>query len=291
MDFLTVFAVLPTVSDYSTRLNVLFFYMSWATLKMAHTAMWLELSGTVLVRVFFYFLPSIIFFVFDVAAPGIAASFKKQGEAGLPTGSKSSWPTSREAKIAGWAVANFVLGLSAQWMVEGVLSKTTRGPAVKATLSVPLPWTMTGQLFWGFLIREILSYAIHRWGLHYKDSIFPWLVECHKSWYHDLTNTFPLTAHYDHPFIYLLSTWLPMYLPVCILGFHTVTFLLYTLLISLEEVFVFCGYCKLPSFLLSMAARHAESHLADGKAYFGRWGYIDLLLGTLGNGEKAKKRK
>ncbi|KAL4905986.1 hypothetical protein BDW74DRAFT_177677 [Aspergillus multicolor] len=242
MDFLIVLVVLPLVSYYSTRLNVLIFNIAWATLYTAHTALWLEIWGTLLVRLVFYFLPSIIFFIFDVAAPGVAVWCKEYGEAGLPTGSKRSWPKKKEAIIVGCAVGNFALGLVVQYFLERFLTRTWR-PAVTATLVVPSLWTLTRQLFFGFVLREALTYAIHRWVLHSKESVCASLVKLHKSWYHDLRTTFPLTAHYDHPPIYMLSIWLPMYLPVLLLRFHTVTFLLYTLLISLEEVFVFCGYC------------------------------------------------
>ncbi|KAL5002704.1 hypothetical protein BDV10DRAFT_191473 [Aspergillus recurvatus] len=289
MDFLTIFFVLPTVSDYSTRINVLFFYMTWTTLVMSHNALRLELWGTLLVRLMFFFLPSIVFFIFDTAAPGTAVSFKERGEAGLPTGSKRTKPTLKEVKIAGWAVANFALSFTLQMMLEGLLIKTPGlRPAIQTSLSIPMPWKITTQLFWGFLAREILSYAIHRFILHSKLQVFAYIVKCHKSWYHSLRTPFPLTAHYDHPAAYLLSTFLPMYLPALFLRFHMITFVVYIAIISLEETFVFSGYYVMPSFLLVAAARRVEGHLAaDGRSYFGRWGIVDILGGTGGYGDNA----
>ncbi|KAL4976363.1 hypothetical protein BDW66DRAFT_159741 [Aspergillus desertorum] len=287
MDFLTIFFVLPTVFDYSTRVNVLFFYMTWTTLVMSHTALRLELWGTLLVRLVFFFFPSIVFFIFDTAASSTAVSFKERGEAGLPTGSKRTKPMVKEAKIAGWAIANFALSFTLQMLLEGFLIKTPGlRPAIQTSLSIPMPWRITTQLLWGFLARETLYYTIHRFILHSKLPVFAYLVKCHGSWYHSLITPFPLTAHYDHPAAYLLSTFIPMYLPALFFRFHMITFLVYTVIISLEETLVFSGYSAMPSYFLVAAARRVEAHLAaDGRSHFGRWGIADILAGTGGYGE------
>ncbi|KAL4942321.1 hypothetical protein BDV06DRAFT_211907 [Aspergillus oleicola] len=287
MDFLTVFFVLPTASSYSTRINILFFYMTWTTLVMSHSALRLELFGTLLARLVFYILPSLLFFAFDLAAPGTASSFKERGESGLPTGSARSKPTLKELKIAGWSLANFTLGLAAQMTLETFLLKTRLKPAVQMTLSIPMPWNITKQLFWGFLLREALSYVIHRFILHSCLPIFSFIASLHRTWYHSLQHTgpFPLTAHYDHPLAYLLLGFIPMYIPVLFMRFHMITFLVYTVLISIEEAFAFSGYCVLPSFVLSATARRMEGHLVGGeRGDFGRWGFIDLVVGTGGAG-------
>ncbi|KAL4985814.1 hypothetical protein BDW68DRAFT_179358 [Aspergillus falconensis] len=197
---------------------------------MSHTALGLDLWGTLLVRLLFFFLPSIVFFIFDTAAPGTAVSFKEQGEDGLLTGSKRTKLTVKEAKIAGWAVANFALNF----------------------------FHRANDARRGFFAIEI----IHRFILHSKLTVFAYIVKCHKSWYHSLRTPFPLTAHYDHPATYLLSTFLPMYLPALVLRFHMITFLVYTVIISLEETFVFSGYYAMLSFLVVAAARRVDGHLA-----------------------------
>ncbi|KAL4917641.1 hypothetical protein BDW62DRAFT_201665 [Aspergillus aurantiobrunneus] len=169
---------------------------------------------------------------------------------------------------------------------EAFLIKTLKlRPAVQMTLSVPLPWNITKQLCWGFLAREILSYTIHRFILHSKIPLFSLITDGHRTWHHNLRTILPLSAQYDHPLAYLLSTFLPMYGPVLFSRFHMITFLIYTVIISIEEAFAFSGYYVLPSFLLSWTARHVESHLAHGgKTHFGRYGIVDLLAGTGGNG-------
>lgn len=156
MDFLTVFFVLPTASSYSTRFNVLFFYMTWTTLVMSHTALRVELFGTLLARLMFYVFPSLVFFIFDTAAPSTAVSFKEQGDAGLPTGSRRPKLAQKELRIAGWSLANLLLSIVVQTTIEWLFIKTPGlKPAVKMYLSVPMPWSIAKSLFFGFLFREV----------------------------------------------------------------------------------------------------------------------------------------
>lgn len=133
--------------------------MTWTTLVLSHTALRIELFGTLLVRLIFYLFPSIIFFILDIAAPGTSASFKERGESGLPTVSKRTKPSLKELKVAGWSLANLLLGIVVQMTIDAFLIKTPKlRPAVQMAINVPMPWTITKQLFWGFLLREVCTY-------------------------------------------------------------------------------------------------------------------------------------
>ncbi|KAL2871984.1 sterol desaturase family protein [Aspergillus lucknowensis] len=281
--FLSVF-VLPTLSSYSTRVNIIFFYMTWTTLVLAHTALRVELFGTLAARLVLYLLPSLLFFIFDIVAPCTAVVFKERGEAGLPTGSRTRKLTVREFRTVGICLFNFTLGIVAQVAVEMFLLKMPKvKPAVKVTMSVPMPWDITKHLLLGFFTREILLYTIHRYILHSKQPVFYPISQLHNAWFHSLRTPFPLTAHYDHPIPYLLSSFLPMYIPVWLFGFHMITFLVYTVITSIEDTFTFCGYSVMPSFLLKGVAGRIDRHLSHGgRAYFGRLGFVDMLMGTGG---------
>jgi hypothetical protein len=54
-------------------------------------------GATLLKHLLFYFLLSVVFFIFDTATSGTTVSFKERGEADLPTGSKRINPTVKEA--------------------------------------------------------------------------------------------------------------------------------------------------------------------------------------------------
>ncbi|KAL2835895.1 hypothetical protein BJY01DRAFT_252274 [Aspergillus pseudoustus] len=284
MDFITVPAlsvfVLPTLSAYSSRLNLLFFYMSWTTLVLSLPALRIEMMGTLVARLVFWIIPSCTFFLFDALVPNLAVNLKEGGEGALPSGSRRHRASRHIFFVPGVCLANFVLSFGCQWLFEQGLEYIKFRPAVQVTIAVPLPWHIATHLFLGFLFREILSYSVHRWLLHSRQPALAWIVKQHNSWFHALRGALPLTAHYDHPLAYLLHTFLPMYIPVYYLRFHAITFFIYTVLISIEETFTYSGYSIIPFSILQGTASRVNMHLSDSRRYFGRLGLVDFFLGT-----------
>ncbi|KAJ5180623.1 hypothetical protein N7492_003833 [Penicillium capsulatum] len=272
--------LLPALSSYATSLNLIFFYMTWTTLVLSHTPLRVELFGTIAVRLLFYTLPSLLFFLFDILTPSAAVVIKAQGESGLPAGRKRGRVRVKDLKVAGWALLNICLGVAAQALVEYTLIQGLgRRSAIKVSMKLPLPWEMAKDLAFGLFIREILIYGIHRYALHSKQSP---LESYHMSWYHALRAPFPLTAHYDHPLTYLVGRFIPTYLPAMLFRFHMLTFLLYLAVISVEETFVYSGYTIMPTnFFMSGIARRTDEHLlTNGEGNFGPWGVMDWICGT-----------
>lgn len=150
------FLLIPTVSSYSTSLNLLFFYLTWSTLVLSHPPLTVEVVGTAAVRIMFYFIPSVLFFLFDVLVPSAAIVLKAQGEDGLPSGNKKRKSGKREFKIAGWALFNLVLSIAVQWAVEYFL---TKGLGIRSVLKVsttlPMPWGIAKDLLRGMITREV----------------------------------------------------------------------------------------------------------------------------------------
>jgi hypothetical protein len=141
---------------YSTSMNLLFFYMTWATLVLSHPPLQVEIVGTAVVRLLFYLFPSMIFLLFDVLLPSAAMAIKAQGEVGLPTGSKRGRPGLREAMVVTWALLNLVLSILLQGMIEYVLTKGLgMRSALKVSLKLPYPWDMAKDLLGGFISREV----------------------------------------------------------------------------------------------------------------------------------------
>ena len=150
------FLLVPTVSSYSTSLNLLFFYLTWSTLVLSHPPLKVEIVGTAAVRILFYFIPSILFFLFDVLLPSAAIVLKAQGEAGLPSGSKKRKSGKREFKVAGWAILNLGLSIVVQWVVEYVLTKGLGvRSALKVSTTLPMPWGIAKDLLKGMIAREV----------------------------------------------------------------------------------------------------------------------------------------
>ncbi|CRK47996.1 hypothetical protein BN1723_007874 [Verticillium longisporum] len=74
----------PSVASWSTSLNLLFFYMTWTTLVLSHSALKIELVGTLGLRLVFWLLPSLVFLLFDTLIPTLAESLKYGGTSALP---------------------------------------------------------------------------------------------------------------------------------------------------------------------------------------------------------------
>ncbi|KAJ5904383.1 hypothetical protein N7504_006766 [Penicillium tannophilum] len=246
--------LVPTMTSYATSLNFIFFYMTWSTLVLSHSPLRVELVSSA------------------------------AGEAGLPSGRKKRNVRTRELKVVAWSLFNVLLGTILQAAVETLLVQGLAiRSAVKVSMRLPMPWEMGKGLILGLLIREVLTYYVHRYVLHNSKSVFTrYMTRAHQSWYHSLRTPFPLTAHYDHPLVYLLVRFLPTYLPALLLRLHMLTYVLFLSIVSLEETFAYSGYTVMPtSFFLGGMARRTDEHLLeDGEGNFGPWGIMDWVFGT-----------
>lgn len=112
------------------------------------------------------------------------------------------------------------------------------------------------------------------------------LARYHEAWYHSLPTPYPLTAHYDHPLVYLFSHFLPTYLPATLFRSHLLTYILYLVVVSLEETFAYSGYKSMPtSFFIGGIASRVDLHLSsEGAGNYAALGIMDWIFGTkLGN--------
>jgi hypothetical protein len=141
---------------FTTSLNFLFFWLTWTTLVLSHSPLKVELFGTLVVRLIFYLVPSVIFFLFDIALPSASLTFKAQGNVGLPSGHKRRKPTLNEAKIVAWSLFNILLSIAAQGAIEFTLTKLLRWRSlIKVAVRLPYPWGITIDVARGFIIREV----------------------------------------------------------------------------------------------------------------------------------------
>lgn len=149
------FMLVPAMSSYGTSLNLLFFYITWTTLVLSHSPLKVEIIGTAAVRLLFYLVPSLLFFLFDVLVPSAAVILKTNGADGLPAGKKKK-SGKKEAKVAAWAISNLLLGILVQAAVEIALTKGLgMKSALKVSTRLPLPWGILKDLLRGLLGREV----------------------------------------------------------------------------------------------------------------------------------------
>ncbi|EXJ91120.1 hypothetical protein A1O1_04227 [Capronia coronata CBS 617.96] len=274
------FFLIPTMTSYSTSLNLLFFYLTWSTLVLSHPPLRVEIVATLAVKILFYILPSAFFLLFDALLPSAAENLKTLGDSALPFKSASRQRTVRMLRTLGWSLFNVLLGVVLQALVEVFFTRVlVIRSALRVTTTLPLPFGIAKDLARGYLLREVITYVLHRYTLHKSHTT---LARAHQDWYHSLPAPFPLAASYDHPGAYLARSFLPTYLPAVLFRFHLLTYVLYLTLVSLEETFAYSGYSSLPTnFILGGVARRTDTHvLCGGEGNYGPWGLVDWIMGT-----------
>lgn len=151
------FLLIPTVASYSTSFNLLFFYLTWTTLVWSHPPLRVEVFGILAVRLLFYLLPSLCFFLFDTLLPSAAVVLKEYGKDGLPQRKKKK-AGKAEAKVAAWSVFNLLSSIVLQGLVEYFLTKVLRRKsALRVSTQLPLPWGTVKDILWMLLAREVSS--------------------------------------------------------------------------------------------------------------------------------------
>lgn len=236
-------------------------------------------------RLLCFLLPALGFLAFDSAVPSLAKGLKARGEKQLPI----QLGRKKLLEIVGVAVFNILLSIAVQAGLELLTTQVLHLRSnLKITATVPLPWTILKDVAKGFVLRGCLRYAIHRYVLHaFKTPLRTW----HLSWQHSIRLPFSLVAAYDHPVVYLLSQWLPVFLPAFVFRFHVLTWHVLLAVTSLEDLFVYSGYAVLPSsIVLAGMARRTDSHFAmvkGGKPVgnYGQLGILDFVFGTTCNDE------
>jgi Fatty acid hydroxylase superfamily len=279
------FLLIPTMTSYSTSLNILFFYLTWSTLVLSHPPLRVEIVATLAVKILFYVLPSTFFLLFDALLSSAAESLKTMGSTGLPLKNAKRERYIMVGKTLLWSLGNLFLGLLVQAGIEVLLTRffSVRS-ALKVTTSLPMPWGIFLDLLRGWITRETLGYVLHRFALH--DSRSP-IARYHEDWYHSLAAPFPTSASYDHPLAYLIRCFVPTFGPALLFRFHLLTYIIFLSLVSLEETFANSGYSTLPTnFLLGGIARRADAHVVSGgEGNFGPWGIADWVFGTTVGGD------
>ncbi|KAJ9661934.1 hypothetical protein H2198_001686 [Neophaeococcomyces mojaviensis] len=282
------FLLIPTMTSYSTSLNLLFFYLTWSTLVLSHHPLRVEVVGSLMVKILFYVIPSGVFLLVDILFPGVSEGFKSRGADALPLRDTRRKSFMRLIGVLGWSLFNVLLGVALQGLIEWILTvQMSRPAALRVTTTLPLPWGIVKDLLKGLVLRDVLTWLVHRYLLHGgprpANAILRDLSHLHETWYHKAVKTpYPLSPTYDHPLVYILRVFIPMYTPAILWRFHALVFMLYLALISLEETFTHSGYARLPTnFLLGGIANRNELHcLTKGRGNFGTWGLCDWLADT-----------
>ncbi|RYP00230.1 hypothetical protein DL764_006566 [Monosporascus ibericus] len=266
----------PMLTSWSTSLNLLFFYMTWTTLVLSHTPLRIELAGTLAVRVVFWLAPSLLFLVFDTLIPSLAESLKYYGRASLPARRRTAGALLRQVLLA---VVNLLLLTAVQAAVSAAAARFLRRPPFRASTALPLPWQIVKHVLALYTMREVLAYYINRLLLHGGGA----LANLHARYAHPRRGAAPyaLMLYADHPLTLLLHRLVPAYLPALFVRPHLLTYFVFTVLTTVEEMLSMSGYSIVPGIVMGGIARRTATHYASGgKGNYGAWGLLDWIHGT-----------
>ena len=272
-------------SNYvASSLNVLFFYMTWATLILSHPPLRIELLGSFAIRLIFYWIPTLIFTAFDNLMPGLSNDLKiRRGR--LPSGRDQFW-------IGINALTNQIIATALQGLIHFAYSRLLmhKTPVFDIGTTLPMPWTLLTEILFIFSVREILTYILHRFVMH-NHQRWRTLSRLHST-RHRLSKSsmFSLRAQYAHPIDYILLQVLPIYLPAYLRRVHLLTLFLALAIWSLESALIYSGYDIFWGLLGGTVRRIGRHHSPGGeKMDFGVWGIIDWVAGTAGGRSRPEE--
>ncbi|KAK4223007.1 hypothetical protein QBC38DRAFT_61152 [Podospora fimiseda] len=302
-----------SLTSWSTSLNLLFFYMTWSTLVLSHSPLKIEIVGTTAIRLGLWFLPSILFLLFDALLPSLSETIKYSRRQVLPAG--------RDAKTMGKLIGLAVFNLGLETIIEAGLSYgfglAIGRPVFKTSTTLPLPWGIMKHVGVLFGIREVVGYWIHRGVLHGNGGSIPQvakvktttrrnskipshvlklggnrLAQLHCSYAHGIPRpTFSLQKGTDHPVAYLLHRFVPVYFSAVVLSLvtgnlHLLTYFVFVGLTTMEETMAMSGYSIIPGIVMGGIVKRTAMHYeSGGKGNYGSWGVLDWVCGTgLGRG-------
>lgn len=143
---------LPWFTNFSTSLNLLFFYMTWSILVLSYPSTQVEIIGTLLFRTIFFLLPAVFFLGLDLLLPSLSENFKANGKAALP----GNLGGRRLARVVGVSVFNLLLGVGLHAGIELLLIKVLRRKSlIKVTTTIPLPWSILIDVLWAMGTRGV----------------------------------------------------------------------------------------------------------------------------------------
>ncbi|KAK7741744.1 hypothetical protein SLS53_004807 [Cytospora paraplurivora] len=294
-----------SMTSWSTSLNLLFFYMTWSTLVLSHDPLYIELFGTLAIRILFFLLPSLLFLLFDTLLPSLAQSIKHGGPSALPP--RDARALARTVLLA---LANILLETALEAAASLGLTHLLGHVPFRSTTTLPLPWHILKQLGLLYLSREALTYQIHRYLLHHPHprphprtssssasrlrrasapvrAARAWVARQHgQSGPHARSAApYSLSLAAEHPVPFLLHRLAPVYVSALGVRPHLLVYFLFVGLVTLEETLTMSGYTVVPGIIMGGITRRNAAHYGAGykgvdNGNYGAWGVLDWGCGT-----------
>lgn len=270
---LATYFLAPSLTSWSTSLNLLFFYMTWSTLILSHSPLHIHIGGILALRILIWLIPSLFTLLFDISIPSLSEAIKFGGRRSLPP---------RDAQKLSRMVGLALLNLGIITAVEAALSYgllyILKEPPFRTSTTLPLPWQILKHIVLLLSLRETLIYYTHQHILHGRSSISKY----HTRYAHAFAAApFSLQLLTDHPLPLLLHRFLPIFLPSILLRPHLLTYFVFVALCTAQETLSMSGYSIVPGIIMGgMVQRQAIHYASGGTANYGDWGLLDWVQGT-----------
>ncbi|KAH7120407.1 fatty acid hydroxylase superfamily-domain-containing protein [Dactylonectria estremocensis] len=234
----------------------------WAELVKNYNHASIEIVGTLVIQVLFWWIPSIIYVSLDHVAPSFAARHKIQPLEKQPT-----------AAVVGHAVAvslrNQLSIIAVQIAISIHSALHDRPSRFQITPTLPTTTSFIKDIFICIISREILFYYSHR--LFHMPYFYRRIHKVH----HKFKAPVSFASQYAHPIEHVVANVMPIALPPAILGTHIATMWAFLAFELLETATVHSGY----DFFRGAARRH-DRHHERFDVNFGGMPWLDYLHGT-----------
>lgn len=242
----------------------------WAHLVQTYSPQAIEFTGTLVMQVLTFWLPSIVYLGLDSFFPAFSERHKIQPA--------PKQPSRGEIRHCVAVVAQNQLLTSVLHLLQLTLVTKTglQSSSYRVEPSLPTLAELARDVALCLLLREALFYYSHR--LFHIPYFY---VRIHKK-HHQFTAPIALAAQYAHPIEQIVANALPISLPPQIVGSHVLTFWAFLALELFNTATVHSGY----DFFQNKAKMH-DLHHEKFNLNYGSLGLLDWVHGT----DELKKRK
>ncbi|KFX91410.1 hypothetical protein V490_05925 [Pseudogymnoascus sp. VKM F-3557] len=235
---------------------------AWEATVEAYSPQALEICGTLIVQLAFFWIPCAFYQSIDILFPAFAHRHKIQPAPKQPNAPElwyCFYIVVRNQVMATVLHVALLFGVS-------YLGETS---SYRIDTSLPGAFEIIRDLVFCIAIREVLFYYSHR--LLHQPRFY---VPIHK-FHHRFIAPVAMAAEFAHPLEHILSNMLPVSVPPQLIGAHIITAWAFIAYVLLETVTVHSGY-DFGGNLASMHDLHHEKFMVN----FGTVGWLDRFHGT-----------